>query len=468
MKHKVVSLLPGITAGLAIGWLDVGASAVQGTLLLLMVAAFGLALVTQTPAWQIALAVAAGLPLAHAVSAALGYGGDVQLAMLIAVVPLLAAAFGGRMVAGLITQASTSIESASVVGTSALTTTQILGLALIACIKLGFVPVYATLIARAQPNAWWVAMIWQILTFVAWAAGTPRVIALWRSTRASKRDGMELSELLLHASIVLGIACVHAVLLTAATRALFIPFGSASLLEAIEWAFAAYLPMDALTYCLVVGIAHAYDADRQLRNAASREAAVRGELASTRLSSLQAQLRPHFLFNALNAASVLAKRGDARASAVLSRLSELLRYVLRDAQTVTLDEELQFIDDYLSIEHERFADRLRPSIEADAETRRARVPHLVLQPLVENAIHHGIDAKVAAGELRVSALHKGHELVLSVEDDGPGLTSHGAAGIGLANTRSRLATLYGKDARLELCTRDTGGAVATIVIPFVE
>ena len=465
MKHRVLSFLPGLTAGLAIGWLDVGASAVQGTLLLLMVAAFGLALITRTPAWQIALMAAAGFLLAHVAPAALGRGGDLQFGMLIVVVPLLAAAFGGRMVAGLIADASATIDGPGAASTSVLTTTQILAIALIACIKVGFVPVYATLVARGQPNAWWVAMIWQIITFVAWAAATPRVIAYWRTTRASSREGVEFKELVLHASIVFAVACVHAVFLTLATRALFIPLGNASVLEAIEWAGAAYLPMDALTYCLIVGLAHAYDAGRKLRAAASREAAARGELATSRLSSLQAQLRPHFLFNALNAASVLAKRGDERASVVLTKLSELLRYVLREPQTVHLDDELQFIDAYLSIEHERFADRLRPTIDADADARAALVPHLVLQPLVENAIHHGIAAKVAAGEVRVSALHRGTELVLTVEDDGPGVFAL-APGIGLANTRSRLATLYGDKARLELESRENGGAIATIVIPY--
>ena len=470
MKQR--ALLPlalAFACGLFIGWLDVGASAVQGTLLLLMMVAFALGLVTQLPVWQVAIAVTVGLPLAHLLA-----GGVAQLAMLIVALPLLVAALGGRGIASVISNASIAIGDDGDVNTWSLSAVQLLGAALIACALVGLVPVYATLLARGQRNAWWVAIIWQVLTFVSWAVGTPRVFQFWRRMRTVHPDGVTASELLVHCWVVLWIATVHAIVLMLATRALFIPLGTTTMVEALAWAFAAYLPIDALTYCIIVGLSHAYDAGRKMRASASREAAVRGELASTRLASLQAQLRPHFLFNALNAASVLAKRGDAaRAANVLARLSELLRYVLRGSesngappQQVRLDEELAFADAYLSIERERFADRLHPVIDADTEARNAMVPHLVLQPLVENAIHHGVDAKIAAGEVRVSVHRDGEDLVMIVDDDGPGPGTEEATGIGLSNTRSRLLTLYGDKAKLLLSPRKEGGTRAMIVIPY--
>jgi sensor histidine kinase YesM len=249
------------------------------------------------------------------------------------------------------------------------------------------------------------------------------------------------------------------------------------------WALAAYLPLDALTYCLIVMLGHASDAKVLARVVAERESAVRGELATMRLASLRAQLRPHFLFNALNAATVLARRGDADSvTRVLNRLAELLRYVLRDAEDnpgddnkamARLGDELDFADSYLAIERERFPDRLRATSEITLDARAALVPHLLLQPLVENAVHHGIGVRVGAGTVTIRAWRIEQVLHVTVENDGPsptalardesGRTTHG---IGLANTRARLRTLYGDDAALTLDAPPDGGAIAHIVLPY--
>lgn len=465
MRHTYIICLIALAAGIIIGWLDVSATEVQGTLLLLMVSAFALSLVTRAPAWSVALSVTTGLPLAHLLSHATGGAGKPQLGMLIAGVPLLVAAYGGRMVGMFIVTMSASVSDEKA-DPHALTAAQLLGAALLIVSLVGLVPVLATLSARGQPNAWWVATIWQILTFVGWSAGSPRLLYTWRRIRARSATGVRITELGSHATLVLTIAIAHAVSLTLVTRGLFVPLGPATIPQAILWAFAAYLPLDALTYCLIVGIAHAYDSSRRIRQ-------VQGELAAARLATLQAQLRPHFLFNALNAASVLAKRGDAeRAGNVLSRLSELLRYVLRGAEAteppaqVTLGEELTFIERYLAIEGERYSDRLHTQITADDDVRRAIIPHLILQPLVENAMRHGIAEKLAAGLVVVSALRQNDQLVLTVEDDGAGLNEQADDGVGLANTRARLATLYGVNASLTLAGRSGGGAVAQIVMPY--
>jgi signal transduction histidine kinase len=404
----------------------------------------------------------------------MGQPGKPQFAMLLVALPLLVAASAGRGIASVITSTSASLGGDDDDGVLHLSASQLLGAALIGCALAGLVPVYATLLVRGQPHAWWVATIWQVLTLIAWAVATPFLFRFWRRVRAVNASGVSAEELVMHAGILLCIGAQHAIVIILVTRLLFIPLGPMPTVQSTAWAFAAYLPIDALTYCLIVSLSHAYDAGRQLRAATAREAAVRGELATTRLSSLQAQLRPHFLFNALNAATVLARRGDAeRSGDVLARLSDLLRYVLRGAGApetpgyVRLDEELAFADAYLAIERERFADRLHPVIDADDDARNALVPHLVLQPLVENAIHHGVDARIAAGHVRVAAQRDDDRLILTVDDDGPGPGDVEPKGIGLANTTSRLATLYGDKASVNLSQRKEGGTRATIVIPYV-
>lgn len=215
------------------------------------------------------------------------------------------------------------------------------------------------------------------------------------------------------------------------------------------------------------------------RHAVEREARaerLRAELTQARLDALSGQLHPHFLFNALNAVSSLMHHDLAAADAMLARLGDLLRRTLRAGEQpeVTLREELDLLDDYLSIVGARFRDRLVVDVSADGDTELAMVPHFVLQPLVENALEHGIAQRAGAGRLEVRATREGLDgttLVLTVTDDGPGLArgnthTRPQPGIGLANTRRRLAALYGDAHQLTLCDRPSGGLVARIELPF--
>jgi two-component system, LytTR family, sensor kinase len=202
-------------------------------------------------------------------------------------------------------------------------------------------------------------------------------------------------------------------------------------------------------------------------------AQLKSQLVGAQLAGLKTQLQPHFLFNTLNAIMVLVRqRRTDQAEAMISRLSDLLRRVLDEAaaQEVPLRHELELVDLYLSIEQVRFADRLRVAIAADSAVLDAAVPHLGLQPLVENAVRHGIGRRSAAGRIDVHASRVGDQLMLSVRDDGPGLSpvtlTGTPRGIGLTNTRERLRQLYGDRATLDLRNGEHGGAVATVVLPF--
>jgi len=196
------------------------------------------------------------------------------------------------------------------------------------------------------------------------------------------------------------------------------------------------------------------------------------ELADARLEALAAQLHPHFLFNTLQGISTLLHRDPDAADAMLQRLSELLRRTLRrdGAHEIPLRQEIELLELYVGVVQTRFADRLRVTIHVPPDLEDALVPHFLLQPLVENALQHGIARRAGAGHVEVRADRVGDALTLRVTDDGPGL--HGGArsfpreGIGLANTRRRLAQLYGAEQRLDLDAGPDGGLSVTARIPW--
>jgi two-component system, LytTR family, sensor kinase len=195
------------------------------------------------------------------------------------------------------------------------------------------------------------------------------------------------------------------------------------------------------------------------------------QIAQARLGALKAQLQPHFLFNTLNAIMVLVRQQKGhQAEETLGRFSDLLRAVLAnmEAQEVTLAQELEYLRLYLSIEQLRFSDRLRVDIDVEPELSDAAVPHMGLQPIVENAIHHGISQRATSGTIAIRAARIGDTLRVSVRDDGPGFGAAGAGGskLGLANTQARLRQLYGDAAQLLTENAPGGGALVTLVIPF--
>ena len=229
-----------------------------------------------------------------------------------------------------------------------------------------------------------------------------------------------------------------------------------------------------LFYALLLGIAHGllyYGRYRERERAAERLAA---GLTEARLQALKMQLQPHFLFNTLNAISALIPPEAKPARRMVARLGDLLRIALEheETQEVTLREELAFLQPYLEIEQARLENRLTIVMEIAPETLDARVPHLLLQPLVENAIRHGIAPRIEPGRVEISATRGANDrfLHLEVRDDGPGMARADHArtrkGLGLANIRSRLEQLYDGEHRFELDDHPEGGVVVRIYLPF--
>jgi glucose-6-phosphate-specific signal transduction histidine kinase len=193
---------------------------------------------------------------------------------------------------------------------------------------------------------------------------------------------------------------------------------------------------------------------------------------SARLSALQSQLNPHFLFNALNGIATLIREGHrTRAADTVDTLSDFLRLTLQklDSPEIPVREELAFVEHYLRIQHLRFGNLLRATVNADSETHDALVPTLILQPLVENAVRHGVLARSQGGALSVTLCRRDEVLVITVEDDGPGVGNEGAHayGVGFKNSAERLAALYGDDAHMSVGARPYGhGFVVVVFLPF--
>lgn len=213
----------------------------------------------------------------------------------------------------------------------------------------------------------------------------------------------------------------------------------------------------------------AADYYRRYQNSLIESAQLQTQLVQAQLQALRMQLDPHFLFNTLHSISELVHEDPEGAEAMIARLSELLRRSIDNsgAQEVPLKEELDFLNLYLEIEKTRFDDRLRVEYRIDPETEMAQVPNLILQPLVENAIRHGISRRVTGGRVVIAAVREGDRLELSVTDDGPGLRTDAPAreGVGLSSTRGRLERLYGANQAMEL-TETSEGTRVRIVMPF--
>ena len=244
---------------------------------------------------------------------------------------------------------------------------------------------------------------------------------------------------------------------------------------AIERVAVAHFYLWFLAYWILVGVHEAWRNYRRFTEGELRASQLEARLAQAQLEVLKGQLHPHFLFNTLHAISTLIHRDADAADEMLAQLSDLLRMTLATVgvQEVPLQQELEFLRRYLDIQQTRFADRLKVIVDVPSDTLDVRVPNQVLQPLVENAIHHGVDARRGDGLVEIRARAEGDMLRLEVRDDGPGLKSTpGAApkpagsGIGLSNTRARLHELYGPKSALELADYPAGGTLVSLLIPL--
>lgn len=286
-----------------------------------------------------------------------------------------------------------------------------------------------------------------------WAALTPAIA--WLARRAPIVSPRWPRALLVHVPVSIGVAVLKLALRVAVGRAwptlATTTFGNLIL---------AQFHLNLITYWVIAGLAQAVGYYR-----------LEAKLAQAQLDVLRMQLHPHFLFNTLHAISTLVRKDPEGAERTIAQLSDLLRLTLNTLgrQKSTVKDEMEFVDRYLAIQRTRFGDRLVVRQSIDADTLDALVPTQILQPLVENAIRHGIGPRAAGGRVEITIGRRDGHLALRVADDGVGAGGSAAdirAGVGLSNTRARLKELYGAGNRLVLSTAPGGGFAAAMTIPF--
>ena len=335
-------------------------------------------------------------------------------------------------------------------------------------------PNYFEMRSEGMGHSAWRFFSWGILTWLIWAALTPAMI--WLARKYSLVGDTWKRSLLVHVPAFLLLSAVHSAAATVVT--LYIkPFGSTDTNTMFWPRFVGRMKgsfgPDMLIYGVVLGTYYALEYYRKYREREMLATRLEAQLAQAQLDALRMQLHPHFLFNTLNSIVGLVRDNKNNAAVqMLVGLSDLLRHTLDHAarQEVELREEINFIKLYLSIQEMRFSDRLRLNFDIDPATSKALVPNLILQPLTENALRHGIARRADSGLVGISSAVEDGYLRLTVYDNGTGLPDDwqmkGSTGIGLVNTLARLQQLYNDDHRFDIHNRAGGGVEAVILMPL--
>ncbi len=319
---------------------------------------------------------------------------------------------------------------------------------------------------RGSSYSWGHYIAEALADWYTWAVLTPLILRLAKRYPFTQRRWSWVILLHLPASLLIAAAQLF---IQAAADQIFIhqQYSLAAITGQLPQLFTRKYYFCVLVYWAIVFVHQsiAYYQQQQLQ-----AAQLETRLAQAQLQALKMQLHPHFLFNTLHAISTLVHEDPKAADQMIARLSELLRLTLanQNRQEVALAQELEFLHTYLEIERLRFQDRLTVKLNIAPETLDARVPNLILQPLVENSIRHGIAARRGAGWIEIGAARHNGTLDLHVRDNGAGLPTSGTfqEGVGLANTRARLAQLYGDRHHFEMANRVTGGLEVRLKIPW--
>jgi anti-sigma regulatory factor (Ser/Thr protein kinase) len=328
---------------------------------------------------------------------------------------------------------------------------------------------YVAVLQMGRSISFWAALRPQLVCWFLWALAAPYAFRL--AWRYPIERGHWVPRILLHALASVVFSCLHNLAETAVLLSLGVFEKNPPFLRAFESIMVRKLHLDVFTYLVILGVAHAVHYGRRERERELRASRLEARLAHAELQVLRTQLHPHFLFNTLHAISALMHKDVETADQMMTRLGDLLRLTLDRAghPEVSLREELEFLDRYLEIQRTRFGDRLVVRVSIDPATLDARVPHLILQPLVENAIQHGIAPRRGAGRIDIRAQKVNETLELEVVDNGAG-PPEGVApmpeGLGLTNTRARLAQLYGSAHRFDIRRSESGGVAVTLGIPL--
>jgi len=324
-----------------------------------------------------------------------------------------------------------------------------------------------------KPLTWREAASTQLIYPYLWVLGT--VLVLWLAERFPVEGGLWRRNLPLHLLFATAFVCAISGSLHVIYHFLFVhgrPYNPVATLRWIIYNSSENYGI----YGLLLLLNQVFRYYRRFREGELRASRLQTQLTQAQLAALKMQLQPHFLFNTLHSISALLHRDPDAADRMIARLGDFLRLTLENsgAQQVSLQKELEFLTCYLEIERVRFQDRLTTSVEVDAAALDAPVPNLILQPIVENALRHGIAQTRGPGRVEISAKREQGSLRIRVWDNGPGLVAITKPddglkeGLGLSNTRARLEQLYGAAHRFELENAPGGGLMVTLEIPAAQ
>ena len=312
-----------------------------------------------------------------------------------------------------------------------------------------------------------------LVQFYLWAILSPLIFRFSRRFPIELRP-LNLRNLFLHFPALVSFAGIHQIIhlavlwfITPRLRRQF-----PALIDCYRAYFGFGFYIDLIIASLIVIAVHALLYYQNFRASELAQSSLKTQLAQAQLRALKMQLHPHFLFNTLHSISSLVLEDPSKANSMIARLGDFLRLTLENSeqQLVTLKEEIEFLRTYLEIEQVRFGDRLTVAFEIEPTTLSAAVPHLILQPVVENAIQHAIAPRATPGSIHIEAKRLNGSLRLEVKDNGPGIVSNGdlieKQGVGLSNVRARLNQIYGSDFRFELMNSKDGGLTVVMEIPF--
>jgi len=328
--------------------------------------------------------------------------------------------------------------------------------------------------AEGMHHAWVALWLTLLLCYLPWALATP--VILWVGRRYPPVRLKPLSAWIIHLAacgainfVVSGWNAWLEAMLNPWAKSVPDPFR-------LLWLYRFYngLLSSLFLYAVIIAVSYVLDSRERLARQQTETARLNEQLSKAQLDALRRQIEPHFLFNTLNsiAGLVREKRNDDAVN-MIAGLSDFLRRVIEDSgkQQVPLGEEMEFLQKYLDIQKVRFAERLQLRVDVPKELFAAQVPSLILQPMVENAIKHGIAKRAQGGLIRIAAARRNGMLTLSVYNDGPRLSAdwdENNSGIGISNARTRLQSLYGEACNLSLRNHDPAGVEVSVSVPFKE
>jgi sensor histidine kinase YesM len=325
-------------------------------------------------------------------------------------------------------------------------------------------------IAESKPYAVWEPMVWEMSSSYGIAALFPALIALTLARRITRTTWAR--SLAWHLPAMIAFSVAHVVFMVGARKLIYLLMGSTYEFGDLRLELLYELFKDIVSYWILVALIHGFDYYRRYQQRQQETLRLQKELATARLAALRHRLQPHFLFNTLNTISATMHRDVAAADNMISRLSDLLRLSLdhADEPTIPLRHELELLDAYFDIMRARFGSSLKITTRIAPLVLDTPVPPLILQPLVENAIKHGISHRAGGGRLEISAAAGNGVCTLRVCDDGPGVEDPQQVwgqGLGLSETAERLQTLYGKGNGLRVGNREQGGFEVSFELPLV-